>query len=243
MKGTHLRRARRPRLKLAIGLLGLAICGLGIGLVAADVLEKTPADVRPQEPTTTTMINSSVIEPGTTTTVEPTTTTMPRPAGRVPAPVLKKAAATVLPPSSTTTTTEAPKTPLEIAQSQVGKTGPYAEGGWWCWKLINYVFQGVPGYTPTTGPNDLLWRVRANGTFTASPEPGMVALLQLDPAHEGPGSASHVGLVETVQGGTVTTLERNPLSGGDDVVVRQTRSLTDPSIVGFGSAIENVVSE
>ena len=36
-----------PRLEFAIGLLGLAICGLGIGLVTTDVLEKTPAEVRP----------------------------------------------------------------------------------------------------------------------------------------------------------------------------------------------------
>ena len=99
-------------------------------------MEKTSAEIRPQEPTTTTtMINSSVIEPETTTTVEPTTTTMPRPVGRVPAPVLKKTAATA-PPSSTTTTTEAPKTPLEVALSQLGKTGPYAEGGFWCAKFV-----------------------------------------------------------------------------------------------------------
>ena len=102
MKAQHRRpMPYHPRLEFVIGLLGLAICGLGVGLVTADVLEKRPTEVRPQEPTPTTMINSSAIVPETTTTVEPTTTTMPRSAGRVPAPVLKKAAATVAPSSTT----------------------------------------------------------------------------------------------------------------------------------------------
>jgi hypothetical protein len=131
MKAQHLRRAPyRPRLELAIGILGLAICVLGIRLVTAGVLEKTPAEVRLQEPTTTTtMISSSVVEPETTTTVEPTATTMPRPVGRLPAPVLKKTAATAAPSSSTTTTTEAPKTPLEVALKYLGQTGPWADWG------------------------------------------------------------------------------------------------------------------
>jgi hypothetical protein len=131
MKAQHRRHAPyRPRLEFAIGLLGLAICVIGVGLVTADVLEKNKAAVVPQEPTTTTttMINSSVTEPETTTTVEPTTTTVPRPVGRVPVPVLKKAAVTVA-PSSTTTTLEAPKTPLEVALKYLGQTGPRAGSG------------------------------------------------------------------------------------------------------------------
>jgi hypothetical protein len=44
MKAQHRRRAPyRPRREFAIGILGLAICVLGIGLVMADVLEKTSA--------------------------------------------------------------------------------------------------------------------------------------------------------------------------------------------------------
>src|SRR5688572_7002999 len=103
MKGTHLRRAPyHPRLEFATGLLGLAICGLGIGLVMADVLEKRPVPISTQDPaTTTTMINSSVIEPETTTTVEPTTTTVTPPTSRKAAPVFTNVVATAGPSSST----------------------------------------------------------------------------------------------------------------------------------------------
>jgi hypothetical protein len=59
----------RPRLEFAIGLLGLLICGIGIGRITADVLEKDTAAIVPQErTTTTTVIDLAVIESETTTT-------------------------------------------------------------------------------------------------------------------------------------------------------------------------------
>jgi hypothetical protein len=43
MKAQHRRRAPyHPRLELAIGLVGLAVCGLGIGLVMADLFDREP---------------------------------------------------------------------------------------------------------------------------------------------------------------------------------------------------------
>src|SRR5829696_613527 len=77
MKGQHLRRAPyRPNVEFAIGLLGLAVCVLGIGLVMADVFDRPRVRISSQKPTTTTtVIALSVIEPETTTTVESTTTT------------------------------------------------------------------------------------------------------------------------------------------------------------------------
>ena len=84
MKGAHRRRAPyRPRLEFAIGLVALAVCGLGIGLVTADVLEKNSVPTVVLNSTTTT-------EPTTTTVTEPPKPTILSPTTQVIRPVVKK---------------------------------------------------------------------------------------------------------------------------------------------------------
>jgi hypothetical protein len=237
MKAQHRRRAPyHPRLELAIGLLGLAVCVLGIGLVMADVMEKTRVEVRPQEPTTTTtMINSSVTEPETTTTVEPTTTTTPRPVGRAPGPVIKKVAATAPSASSTTTTTESPKTPLEVALKYLGQTGPWADGGFYCAKAISYFAEEaqVEGFVSRDGPSALYADAVADGRFTQTPAVGDMIFIDLfGPDGIGHGQVTHVGIVEYVEGTTVGIVQGN---GKPDpsVITRTTYHLGDGYIVGF----------
>jgi hypothetical protein len=238
MKAQHRRpMPYHPRLELALGLLGVVICGLGIGLVTADFLENHRGAVMPQETTTTTMINSSVIEPGTTTTVEPTTTTIPRPAGRVPAPMLKKAAATVPASTSTTTTTESPKTPLEVALKYLGQTGPWAEGGFYCAKAVSYFAEEaqVEGFISRDGPSALYADAVADGRFTQTPTVGDMIFIDLfGPDGVGHGQVTHVGIVEYVDGSTVGIVQGN---GKPDpsVITRTTYELGDGYIVGFAS--------
>jgi hypothetical protein len=108
------------------------------------------------------MINSSVIEPETTTTVESTTTTtvQPAPTGKSRAvtgrsPQIGTAVSIAREP--TTTTTEAPNPPLEVALSQLGKTGPYADGGFWCAKFVSWTAEQakVEGFISRDGPSAL----------------------------------------------------------------------------------------
>jgi hypothetical protein len=239
MNGAHLRRAPyRPRLEFTIGLLGLAICALGIGLVTADVLDKTPAELRLQEPTTTTtMINSSVIEPETTTTVEPTTTTPAKnpPLSRV---YLQKARVfvptTVASQQATiTTTTEAPKTPLEIAHAELGKTGPYAEGGFWCAKFVSWVAEQakVEGWQSNDSPARLHTIAKEQGRLTDTPLPGYLVFIDLTGQNNANEYISHVGIVESVEGTTIHSIEGNADNSG--LVTRQTREVGDGFVVDF----------
>jgi hypothetical protein len=194
----------RPRLELAIGFLGMAIGGLGIGLVTADVIENHRAAVVPQEPTTTTtMINSSVIEPETTTTLAPTTTTMPRLAGRgTPAPVIKNVAAAAPALSSPTSTTNPLTTALRIAQAEVGKTGPYAEGGFFCAKFISWIAEQakIEGWQSSDSPARLHKLAMDEGRIVAEPYPGVMVFIDLTGQNFANQYISHVGIVESVNG-------------------------------------------
>jgi hypothetical protein len=220
----------RPRLEFAIGLFGLAVCALGIGLVTADVLEKTPAEVRPHEPTTTTtMINSSVIVPETTTTTTSTPAKNP-PLSRVH---LQKARVSV--PTTavvqqlTTTTTEAPKTPLEVALSQLGKTGPYADGGFWCAKFTSWTAEQakVPGFISRDGPSALYADSVADGRLTQTPAVGDMIFIDLfGPDGIGHGQVTHVGIVESVTSHSIVIIQGNG-KPDSSVVTRTTYHLND----------------
>jgi hypothetical protein len=222
-------------LEFAIGLLGLAICGLGIGLVTADVLEKTPAEVGPQQPTTTTtLLYSSVIEPETTTTVEPTTTTTTPLVPRKAPPAFKYTVASVASPSSTTTTTtEAPKTPLEIAQGEVGKTGPYAEGGFWCARLISWIGEQakVEGWQSNDSPARLHTIAKEQERLTDTPLPGYLVFIDLTGQNNANDYISHVEILESVEGTTLHTIAGNADNSG--LVTRQIREISDGYVIDF----------
>lgn len=186
------------------------------------------------------MINSSVIGPETTTTVEPATTTILRPVGRVPAPVLKNAVASAAHPLNTTTTTEAPKTPLEVALSQLGQTGAYAEGGFWCAKFVSWTAEQahVEGFVSRDGPSALYSDAVRDGRFTQIPSVGDMVFIDLfGPDGVGHGQVTHVGIVETISGDEITVIQGN---GKPDpsVITRTAYELGDGYIVGFAPFVE-----
>jgi hypothetical protein len=181
------------------------------------------------------MINSSAIEPETTTTLEPTTT-VPRLAGRgTPAPVIKKVAAAAPTPSSTTTTTKAPATALRIAQAEVGKTGPSAEGGFWWAKFVSWTAEQakVPDFISRDGPSALYTDGIADGRLTQEPVIGGMVFIDLfGPEGNGYGQATHAGILESVNVDELTIIQGN---GNPDpsVVTRTTFHLNDGYVIGF----------
>jgi hypothetical protein len=244
VKGAHLRRGPyRPRLEFAIGLVALAVCGLGLGLVTADVLEKNPSpQISPSTTTTTIMINSSVIEPETTTT---TVTTLPAPKQSTTVPKLGTGkhfigTASSMVKETTTTTTEAPKTPLEVALKYLGQTGPWAEGGFYCAKAVSYFAEEakVPGFISRDGPSALYADALQDGRLTQEPIVGGMIFIDLfGPDGVGHGQVTHVGIVEYVDGSTVGIVQGN---GKPDpsVITRTTYQLGDGYIVGFAPFVK-----
>ena len=125
-------------LHFSLLIFAFALYGIGVNIISGVLAEpaqeeRITAQDRPLEtPTTTSTIAELVTTTTTTMTVPPLSSAQLR--------KLRVQASTTAPKQqSTTTTTEAPKTPLKIAQSQVGKTGPYAEGGFWCAKFVSWV--------------------------------------------------------------------------------------------------------
>jgi hypothetical protein len=226
---------RSKGIQFAELVLAFALFGTGVSVLAAGAKSDHPLPpITPQSPTTT-MINSLVIEPQTTTTVAPTTTsTIPRPVPRKAVPVMKKAVAAHSAPS-TTTTTEAAKTPLEVALSQVGKTGLYAEGGFWCAKAVSYFAEQakVQGFISRDGPGALYADAVADGRLIQDPVAGGMIFIDLfGPDGIGHGQVTHVGIVEYLDGVTVGIVQGN---GQPDprVITRTTYELGDGYIVGF----------
>jgi hypothetical protein len=229
MKGAHYRVRNMSRLHFALFLFGLCLFGLGIGIVSAN------ANVsRVSDPTTTTFVLTTT----TTTTQVMTTTTadITRPKRTV---LHQRAeigtALSIARETTTTTTTEAPKTPLEVAQSQVGKTGPYAEGGFWCAKAVSYFAAQaeVPGFKPADGPSALYADAVADGRFTDKSAVSFMVFIDLfGPGGIGHGQVIHVGIVESIDGDAVNIIQGN---GDPDpsMVTRTTYHLGDGYIVGF----------
>jgi hypothetical protein len=100
-------------------------------------------------------------------------------------PPLPTVSTTVTSQQATTTTPAAPKTPLEIAQSQVGRTGSYADGGFWCARWASWVAQEaqVPGFIPRDGPSAYMPMQRPMvGLLTSQCSAGWSSSTYSDPA-------------------------------------------------------------
>jgi hypothetical protein len=207
---------------------------MGIGFVAAGAKPDARVSTPSTTTTTATLINSAVVEPETTTstTAEPLPTRRSR-AVTARSPQIGTAISIVS--ESTTTTTEAPKTPLEIAQSQVGKTGPYAEGGYWCAKFVSWVAEQakIPGFISRDGPSALSADAKADGRLSDQPVIGGMIFIDLfGPDGVGHGQVTHVGIVESVTGDELVIIQGN---GKPDptVVTRTTYKIGDGFVIAF----------
>jgi hypothetical protein len=134
---------------------------------------------------------------------------------------------------STTTTTESPKTPLEIAQSQVGKTGPYSEGGFWCAKAASYFAEQahIEGWQSSDSPARLHTIARDQERLTDTPLPGYLVFIDLTGENNANDYISHVGIVESVEGQIIHTIEGN--ADHSALVARQVRELGDGKVIDF----------
>jgi CHAP domain len=235
MKGAHLRR----RFSLSdYCLMALAACLFIIGAwhmaVDANPDGRVSSLTVKNTTTTTALINSSAIEPETTTTVEPTTTTTAPSAPRKAPRVSKNAVASVALPSSTTTTTESPKTPLEVAQSQVGKTGSYADDGFWCAKFVSWTAElaKIENWESSDSPARLYQLAKDDGRLISEPYPGVMVFIDLTGRNFANQYISHVGIVESVNGDELVIIQGN---GNPDpsVVTRKTYKIGDGFVIGF----------
>ncbi len=218
------------RLNIGIATLALAIVASGIVMLSQD--QEPPQVALEAEQVGVSPIDTLPVIEATTTTTEAATevssTWLERPTV-VPAVAAPRSTTTTQTPKATTTA-PAKRDPLSFMQGEIGKRGAYADQGFWCHLVLNEAFRDVSGFTPVDSPSGFLQR----GSGADAPTPGMVALLQLSPKNEGPGQVSHVGLVAEVTSTHLVTIERSP-GGGPDVVVKHTRSLDDPAIVGFAA--------
>lgn len=230
MKAAHYRPWNWPRPNLIAFVFGLCMFGFGIGLVMAN------ADVS----RVTSVTTSTTIVPTTTVrSAIPTTTTLaPRPV-EIGKPLViqhMSATSTILAPT-TTTTTEAPKTPLEVAQAEVGKTGPYAEGGFWCARAVSYFAQvaGIEGFIPRDGPAALYADALADGRFTQTPAVGDMVFIDLfGPDGIGHGQVTHVGIVESIgDDGSLVILQGNGEPDPSVVTRTDKYSVGDGFVIGF----------
>jgi hypothetical protein len=225
MKGAHYRVRNMSRLHLALFIFGLCLFGLGIGIVSAN------ADAgRVSAITTTTFVPTTTTTQGTTTSTGDIT----RPKPTV---VHQRAqigtALSMVRSSTTTSATEAPKTSLEVAQSQVGKTGPYADGGFWCAKFQSWLAEQakVEGFEQSDSPARLYAVAKEQGRLTDTPFPGYLVFIDLTGENFANQYVSHVGIVESVDGEVIHTIEGN--ADGSGLVTRQTREIGDGYVISF----------
>ena len=205
MRGAHVRPSPwRHYLEGGIFVLALCLFGAGLVLGVEALHDKRAESITPATPTTIPMILGDPV-------VATTTTLPPNPVEIGKRLVIQRmsATSTTLAPT-TTTTTEAPKTPLEVAQSQVGKTGSYADGGFWCARFVSYVAEQihVEGFEQSDSPARLYAVAKEQGRLTDTPQPGYLVFIDLTGQNFANQYVSHVGIVESVDGATVQTIER-----------------------------------
>jgi hypothetical protein len=226
------------RIHFGIFLFGLCLFGTGVGIISADA-EPGRASSEPAPRAAFEAPTPTDVVPTTTTTTELTTSTTAK----------QRAARSAVKPLQlvTTTTTAGPeigtatsivreerKTPLEIAQGEVGKTGPYADGGFWCAVAVSDWAERaeVPGWESSDSPAELHTNAVNDGRITDSPLPGYLVFIDLfGPGGVGNGQISHVGIVESVEGDTIHTVEGNADDSG--LVTRQTRHIGDGFVLDF----------
>ena len=132
---------------------------------------------------------------------------------------------------------------LDIARSQLGvKESPAGSnrqpyGAWfglnaepWCAIFVAWVFNraNVPLPIRTAGVYALRDAFKATGKLYSSPQPGDVVLYNF--------GSGHCGVVESVQGSNIVTIEGNTGIGSQDnggMVMRRTRSATF-DVFGYG---------
>jgi hypothetical protein len=206
MRGDHFRQWNWTRPNLIAFVFGLCLFGFGIGLLTANA-----ADVSRVTSVTT---STTTVPTTTVRSAIPTTTALaPKPVEIGQSLVIQRmsATSTTLVPM-TTTTTEAPKSPLEVAQAEVGKAGPYAEGGFWCAKVASYFAEQaeVPGFVSRDGPSALYADAVADGRFTDTPVTGGLVFIDLfGPGGVGHGQVTHVAILESVEGDVLTVIQGN----------------------------------
>jgi hypothetical protein len=234
VKGAHLRRSWSRR-ELALFVFGLCLFGVGLILGVEALHDKRAESITPATPTTIPVILGDPVVATTTTTPAENPRLLAadrqKRTGSVAATEIGTALSIVR--GSTTTTTESPKTPLEIAQSQVGKTGPYAEGGFWCAKFVSFVAANaeVPQFEASDSPARLYAVAKEQGRLTDAPQPGYLVFIDLTGENNANDYISHVGIVESVDGDTVNTIEGNADDSG--VVTRQQRQLGAGYVIAF----------
>lgn len=114
--------------------------------------------------------------------------------------------------TTTTTPSSVSEGVLAVARAEVGKSGPYADGSFFCAKFGSYVGRQakVPGFVYRDGPAALYADAVSDGRITANPRPGDLAFIDLfGPDGIGHGQATHVGIVESVDGNDLTVLQGN----------------------------------
>ena len=125
-------------------------------------------------------------------------------------------------------------TPLAIAQSQVGTHPAYAADGFWCYKAVNEWAQEahVLTWKSEDGPAAIANDALRDGRAHSVPMAGDLVFLNIDPEHA-PDEVTHIGIVESVTDGTVSTIEGNHT--GFDSIEHFTYSIDDAHIVGYAS--------
>jgi CHAP domain len=232
MKGAHYRVRNMSRPSFATFVFGLCLFGLGIGIMSAGA-DPGPVSVA-LTPTTTSVSTTIVVEPPAPS-IRPSTMEKSRPAAKKIERTEIGTALSIVREQETTTTTITHRTPLQVAQAEVGKTGPYAEGGFWCAKFTSWVAEqaDVERFISHDGPSALYADAVTDGRFTDKPAVGYMVFIDLfGPEGIGHGQVTHVGIVESIDGDAVNIIQGN---GDPDpsVVTRTTYHLGDGYLVGF----------
>lgn len=132
---------------------------------------------------------------------------------------------------------------LELARSQLGLTegsgnrvnAPYNINDAWCASFASWVWDQAGYDVDWTNKNYVpaIWNdaigMGLNRDSVTQAQPGDLIVFDW----EGDGTPDHIGIVESVNGGTISTIEGNTSNGnGPDGVLRKERAISTGNIVG-----------